>query len=73
MTGQETLDEAMAPETSRIWQHTGCGGWVTFRLDGGHCLRCGAFPVSSGDYAKPGSPLPVAEPELQPAATEAAA
>jgi hypothetical protein len=53
---QETLGQALTrPSARRVFIHTGCGGWVLFELDGGHCLECGAGPLHAGDYHKPGA------------------
>lgn len=51
---QETLAEAAARDTERIWAHDGCGGWVRFILAGGYCLRCDAGPLKPAQYRKPG-------------------
>lgn len=51
---QETLDQALVrPSDRRVFAHSGCGGWVLFSLDGGHCLACGAGPLHVGEYEKP--------------------
>ena len=51
---QETLDEAMVrPSARRVFTHNGCGGYVLFEIDGGHCIACGAAPVRPAEYSKP--------------------
>lgn len=50
---ESLLDALIQPKTPRVFTHVGCGGWVLFRVDGGHCLTCQAGPLHVGDYQKP--------------------